>query len=222
MFLKLLDKKDTIYLRNQLTNKKFADGKKTQAISKLYDIKQNKETIVPERVRKYLIDLLYNNSYIDSVYCPNRVSVNFYNRYTEGDFYDYHIDSFKASPKSNNVFYDYGFSINLNDDYEGGEFVVKTEAGEIGTQLQAGQAVIFPIIFPHKVSKVTKGVRENIIGWFSSNVSYEQFFILKHLQESAMTLTRLMKEDGATAEVYNELLLNNTLVQNYLKKLWGK
>ena len=222
MFLKLLDEEDTTFLRNQLANKKFVDGKKTQAISKLYDIKQNKETIVPERVRKYLIDLLYNNSYIDSVYCPNRVSVNFYNRYTEGDFYDYHIDSFKASPKSNNVFYDYGFSINLNDDYEGGEFVVKTEAGEIGTQLQAGQAVIFPIIFPHKVSKVTKGVRENIIGWFSSNVSYEQFFILKHLQESAMTLTRLMKEDGATAEVYNELLLNNTLVQNYLKKLWGK
>jgi len=31
-----------------------------------------------------------------------------------------------------------------------------------------------------------------------------------------------MKEDDATAEVYNELLLNNTLVQNYLKKLWGK
>ena len=222
MFLKLLDEEDTTFLRNQLANKKFVDGKKTQAISKLYDIKQNKETIVPERVRKHLIDLLYNNSYIDSVYCPNRISVNFYNRYTEGDFYDYHIDSFKASPKSNNVFYDYGFSINLNDDYEGGEFIVKTEAGEIGTQLQAGQAVIFPIIFPHKVSKVTKGVRENIIGWFSSNVSYEQFFILKHLQESAMTLTRLMKEDGATAEVYNELLLNNTLVQNYLKKLWGK
>ena len=222
MFLKLLDEEDTVYLRNQLANKKFVDGKKTQAISKLYDIKQNKETTVPDNVRKYLISLLYDNPYIDSVYCPNRVSVNFYNRYVEGDFYDYHIDSFKASPKSNNVFYDYGFSINLNDDYEGGEFVVKTEFGEIGTKLQAGQAAVFPIIFPHKVNKVTKGVRENIIGWFSSNVSYEQFFILKHLQESAMTLTKLMKEDTATAEVYNNLLLNNTLVQNYLKKLWGK
>ena len=222
MFLKLLDEEDTVYLRNQLANKKFVDGKKTQAISKLYDIKQNKETTLPDNVRKYLISLLYDNPYIDSVYCPNRVSVNFYNRYVEGDFYDYHIDSFKASPKSNNVFYDYGFSINLNDDYEGGEFVVKTEFGEIGTKLQAGQAAVFPIIFPHKVNKVTKGVRENIIGWFSSNVSYEQFFILKHLQESAMTLTKLMKEDTATAEVYNNLLLNNTLVQNYLKKLWGK
>ena len=222
MFLKLLEEEDTSFLLKQLNNKKLKDGTKTQNLGKIYNIKQNKETIVPEGARKYLIDLLYNNSYIDSVYCPNRISVNYYNRYTEGDFYDYHIDSFKASPKSNNVFYDYGFSINLNDDYEGGEFVIKTEAGEIGFQLQAGQAIIFPIIFPHKVNKVTKGVRENIIGWFSSNVSYEQFYILKYLQESSMTLTQLMKKDDETSKTYNDLLLNNTLVQNYLKKLWGK
>ena len=31
MFLKLLDEEDTVYLRNQLANKKFVDGKKTQA-----------------------------------------------------------------------------------------------------------------------------------------------------------------------------------------------
>ena len=222
MFLKLLDEEDIIYLRNQFTNKKFSDGTKTQNIGKIYNIKQNKETIVPERVRKYLIDLLYNHSYIDSVYCPTRISINYYNRYTEDDFYDYHIDSFKAVPKSNNVFYDYGFSINLNDEYEGGEFVLKTEVGEIGCKLQAGQAAVFPIIFPHKVSKVTKGVRENIIGWFSSNISYEQFYILKHLQESTMILTQLMKKDNETAKVHNDLLLNNTLVQKYLKKLWGK
>ncbi len=222
MFLKLLEEEDINFILKQLKNRKFVDGTKTQNISKFYNIKQNKETTVPEEVRKYLIDLLYNNAYIDSVYCPNRVSVNFYNRYTEGDFYDYHIDSFKASPKSNNVFYDYGFSINLNDDYEGGEFIIKTEAGEIGCQLQTGQAAVFPIIFPHKVKKVTKGTRENIIGWFSSNVSYEQFFILKHLQESAIMLTQLIKKDDGTAKIHNDLLLNNTLVQNYLKKLWGK
>jgi len=222
MFLKLLEEEDTNLILKQLKNRKFVDGAKTQNISKFYNVKQNKETTVPEEVRKYLIDLLYNNVYIDSVYCPNRISVNFYNRYTKDDFYDYHIDSFKASPKSNNVFYDYGFSINLNNDYEGGEFTIKTESGEVGCQLQAGQAAVFPIIFPHKVKKVTKGTRENIIGWFSSNISYEQFYILKHLKESAIMLTELIKKDYRSAEVHNDLLLNNTLVQNYLKKLWGK
>jgi len=37
-----------------------------------------------------------------------------------------------------------------------------------------------------------------------------------------MTLTELIKEDKETAEIHNNLLLNITLVQNYLKKLWGK
>jgi len=170
MFLKLLDEEDTIYLRNQLANKKFVDGKKTQAISKFYDIKQNKETIVPERVRKYLIDLLYNNSYIDSVYCPNRVSVNFYNRYTVGDFYDYHIDSFKASPKSNNVFYDYGFSINLNDDYEGGEFQIKTgRENYIPPEQETGNLLVFPSYLVHRITLVIKGTRVAIVGWIHGN-----------------------------------------------------
>jgi hypothetical protein len=31
-----------------------------------------------------------------------------------------------------------------------------------------------------------------------------------------------MKKDDETSKTYNDLLLNNTLVQNYLKKLWGK
>ena len=167
MFLKLLDEEDTTYLRNQLTNKKFVDGTKTQNISKFYDIKQNKETIIPEKVRKYLIDLLYNHSYIDSVYCPNRVSVNYYNRYTEDDFYDYHIDSFKASPKSNNVFYDYGFSINLNDDYEGGELVFQGQAepDKDTPKLKAGTIIFFPSFLVHSVQPVTKGTRNSLVLW---------------------------------------------------------
>ena len=52
MFLKLLDEEDTTYLRTQLTNKKFSDGTKTQNIGKIYNIKQNKETLIPERIRK--------------------------------------------------------------------------------------------------------------------------------------------------------------------------
>ena len=34
--------------------------------------------------------------------------------------------------------------------------------------------------------------------------------------------SKTKKKDNETAKVHNDLLLNNTLVQNYLKKLWGK
>ena len=75
-------------------------------------------------------------------------------------------------------------------------------------------------MYPHKVNTITKGIRENIIGWFSSKISYEQMYLLKQLQESSMMLTELVKEDKS--KTTKNLLITNILVQNYLKKHWGK
>ena len=213
LFLKVLDIEDIEYCKKDLKVAKYQDGSLTQPLNKSYKAKKNKQTqSIPDYTRKYLIDLLYNHSYIDSIYCPNRISVNFYNKYQEGDYYDIHVDAFKAIPKSNNVYFDYGISINLNDDYEGGEFVLHTDVGPISRKLESGEAVIFPIIYPHGVNTVTKGIRENIIGWFSSNVSYEQAFILKNLYEVNAYLLSTNKEN----------FVKSTLIQTYLKKAWGK
>ena len=212
-FIKLLTEENVKYCTNAIKNLKYKDGSFTQPLNKIYNVKQNQEILaVPEKVRKYIIDIFYNHAYIDSVYCPNRVSVNFYNKYQKDDFYDIHVDSFRATPKSNNVYFDYGFSINLNDQYEGGEFFLHTEVGPMSFKLAAGEAAVFPIIYPHGVNKVTSGVRENILGWFSSNVSYEQSFILKNLYD---VQTHLKGKD-------KEKFIQTTLVQSYLKKAWGK
>ena len=160
-FIKLLDEEDVEYCSKGMKELAYQDGSLTQPLNKSYKVKQNKQTSsVPEHIRKYLIDIFYNHAYIDSVYCPNRVSVNFYNKYQKGDYYNIHVDAFKAMPKSNNVYFDYGFSINLNDDYEGGNFLIHTDVGPVAKQLKAGEAVIFPIIYPHGVTPVTKGTRE--------------------------------------------------------------
>ena len=213
MFLKLLDEDDIKYCVEGVQGLHYQDGGFTQPLNKQYKVKQNQQTsTVPESVRKYLIDIFYENHYIDSVYCPSRVSVNFYNKYQKDDYYDIHVDAFKAMPKSNNVFFDYGFSINLNDQYEGGEFLIHTDVGPVARKLEAGEAVIFPIIYPHGVTKVTSGIRENILGWFSTNVSYEQAFILKNLYD---VNTHLRTKD-------TEVFVKSTLVQMYLKKAWGK
>ena len=137
---------------------------------------------------------------------------NFYNKYQKDDYYDIHVDAFKAMPKSNNVFFDYGFSINLNDDYEGGSFFMNTDVGPVSKQLKSGEAVIFPIIYPHGVAPVTSGTRENILGWLSSNISYEQAFILKNLYDVNVYLR----------EKDRDTFVSSTLVQTYLKKAWGK
>jgi|TARA_R100001443_G_scaffold39165_2_gene52590 predicted 2-oxoglutarate/Fe(II)-dependent dioxygenase YbiX len=212
-FIKLLTEENVKYCTNAIKKLKYKDGSFTQPLNKVYNVKQNQEILgVPENVRKYLIDIFYNHDFIDSVYCPNRISVNFYNKYQKDDFYDLHVDSFRATPKSNNVYFDYGFSINLTDKYEGGEFFLQTEVGPMSFKLASGEAAVFPIIYPHGVNKVTSGIRENILGWFSSNVSYEQSFILKNLYDVQAHLKGKNKEK----------FVQTTLVQSYLKKAWGK
>ena len=139
------------------------------------------------------------------------MSVNFYNQYVKDDHYDIHVDEFKARPKSNNTFFDYGFSVNLLDDYEGGEFILQTPMGQIAKKLEAGEIALFPIIYPHGVGNVTSGKRINIIGWMSTNISYEQSFILYNLFQ----IGQAAKTDISTFTKVN-------LVQNYLKKEWSK
>ena len=187
----------------------FSDGKKTQPTSVM---KSNTESLnIPDEVRKLITDKLYDTHFMDTVYCPNRVSVNFYNQYVEDDHYDIHVDEFKARPKSNNTFFDYGFSVNLLDDYEGGEFILQTPMGQIAKRLEAGEIALFPIIYPHGVGNITKGKRVNIIGWMSTNISYEQSFILYN-----------MFQIGQAVKADTNMFTKVNLVQNYLKKEWSK
>ena len=186
------------------------DGNKTQPLK---DIKKNEESgQVPTRIRELITSRIVNNHYIDSVINPPRVSVNFYNHYTEGDYYNKHIDNFKAEPKLNHTYFDYGFTICLSDNYEGGDFVLENELGEIPYKLKAGQVLLFPIIYAHSVTEVTKGSRKALIGWLSTNVTYEQTYVLRNLYDVNL---------NAIQNKQHNLAVKSTMVQNYLKKLWS-
>ena len=89
-----------------------------------------------------------------------------------------------------------------------------TELGVISRKLEMGQAAIFPITYPHGVTKVTSGVRTNILGWMSSNISYQQYFILKNLYE----VNQFLSQNKEAPQIFTK----SVLVQNYLKKEWGK
>ena len=187
------------------------DGSKSKPLT---GSKNNEEsTNMPDKVRELITQRIYNNSFVDAVINPTKVSVNFYNQYNEGGHYDKHIDNFKAEPKINNTYFDYGFSICLNSDYDGGEFIVDNEIGQIPYKLQAGQVLFFPIIYAHTVAPIKKGVRKAIIGWMSTNITYEQTYILRNIYDVNM---HFVKENN------NEMAVKSTLAQNYLKKLWGK
>jgi predicted 2-oxoglutarate/Fe(II)-dependent dioxygenase YbiX len=81
-------------------------------------------------------------------------------RYTEGQFYTQHTDSFKEHPRSVTA------SIILNDNYEGGEFAFFNR--KLSYRLEKGDAILFPsnFMYPHEIMPVTKGTRYSIVTWF--------------------------------------------------------
>ena len=219
MIYKVFTEEETNTIINKLTyNKIFTDGKHSQQLSKIYNVKENKESTIPEELNKHIGKLLKNKRAIKTIYAPLKIKTRIYNSYSNNNFYDYHVDSFQSSDSK--MLYNYGFTIGLSNEYEGGEFVLQTEAGEIGYKINKGEVVIFPIIYPHKVTPVTNGCRQNLIGWFESKVTYEQSYILKAVQEIASTSTNLLKTDSDN-NVLKNLLVKSGLVQNYLVTKWG-
>lgn len=80
-------------------------------------------------------------------------------RYGEGQFYIEHVDSFIQQQRSVSC------SIQLNQDYDGGEFALFDR--EIMIRTKKGSVIMFPsnFMYPHEIMPVIKGTRYSIITW---------------------------------------------------------
>ena len=80
--------------------------------------------------------------------------------YSEGDRFDKHVD-IQPGKYSNRL---YNVGVQLNDDYEGGEFVIWNEKDEeILLPKTAGTAVAYDIRFWHQIKPITSGTRWSIV-----------------------------------------------------------
>lgn len=107
---------------------------------------------------------VYNEKVDDfgmSIDCITPVRIN---RYQVGDYIDEHIDHihsiFDGTYKGVPVISFVGV---LNDDYEGGEFIMRGEK----VSLKTGDVIMFPsnFMYAHEVKEVTKGTRHSIVAW---------------------------------------------------------
>ena len=83
-------------------------------------------------------------------------------KYEKGGHYDWHVDT------GNNVCHrKLSFTIQLSDskDYEGGDIEFIGSKVDAKAFRQKGVCIIYPSFLPHRITKVTKGVRHAIVGW---------------------------------------------------------
>ena len=83
-------------------------------------------------------------------------------KYREGYFYNYHVDGTAMLRNLSCIIF-------LNDDYEGGElcFYDVFNKREVTIKAKAGRLILWPsnFLYPHKVNKVSKGLRFTMVSW---------------------------------------------------------
>ena len=90
-----------------------------------------------------------------------------YTVYESGDFYDWHIDEDEWTPnkRSNGRIRKVSFTIVLDSDFEGGDFLLEVNGNPRTFNLTERSCIIFFSDALHKVSPVTSGVRKSLVGW---------------------------------------------------------
>lgn len=109
---------------------------------------------------------------------PHKIFPLCFNGYTESQHYEFHVDAaIMRMPQSSDVLRsDLSMTIFLSeqDEYEGGELVIKTDFGEQRVKQFAGDAILYPSSSLHRVTPVTQEERVAAITWIQSMAADHQ------------------------------------------------
>ncbi len=112
-------------------------------------------------------------------------------RYAVAEEYGLHVDDALMGRGADQLRTDLSVTVFLSAaaDYDGGELVLDSPAGEQTIKLDAGSAVLYPSTFLHRVAPVTRGERRVAVTWVQSLVrSAEQRAILFDLDQARRDL----------------------------------
>lgn len=86
-------------------------------------------------------------------------------RYSEGDFFDWHLDFGAGEISARKL----SITVQLSDpdEYEGGDLQFMINQKIVNAPREKGTIVIFPSFIIHRVTPITKGIRQSIVGWVS-------------------------------------------------------
>ena len=86
-------------------------------------------------------------------------------RYTEGDFFEWHLDFGAAEISTRKL----SVTVQLSDpdEYEGGDLEFMINHKTLKAPREKGTIIVFPSFIMHRVTPITKGTRQSIVGWVS-------------------------------------------------------
>lgn len=126
-------------------------------------------------VQKTIVDALNSHAVFRALALPDRIAPPLISRTGTGQGYGTHVDDALMGREGARIRTDLSVTVFLSHskDYDGGELIVDSLAGEDGAKFEAGDAVIYPSSTLHRVEQVTRGERVVAATWVQSLVRDE-------------------------------------------------
>jgi len=213
----VINPQQLITVRKFLDHQNFVDGS-FSAQNIAGKVKNNQELVQDNNPQINSINnivmgsLISNEEYKASV-LMKKIGLPFYAKYLQGMSYGGHIDNPIMGQKGQYYRTDVSTTIFLNepDEYEGGEVVIKTNYGEQGFKLAAGDALIYPSTSWHYVKEVTQGQRLVCVTWAQSMV--REANKREILYELYQAKEKLLKENPQSEEARHVDVTYTKLIQ---------
>ncbi|WP_292402680.1 MULTISPECIES: Fe2+-dependent dioxygenase [unclassified Methylophaga] len=157
--------------------------------------------------------LLANDLFVQSTY-PQQFVRLLISRYQSGMRYGTHVDEALI----NNQRTDISFTLFLSDQtqFQGGELVLEDSSGERSWKLDAGDLLIYPSTYLHRVNEVTEGERLVIVGWVTSRIrDPNRREILFDMEQS---LREEFNQNGKTEQYDRLSRVRNNLLRQWLDR----
>ena len=171
----VLESDELALVRALLAAARFVDGR-LSAGAAARRVKNNEEMDPAaqdlERLNRVVMGSLVRHPVYRAGALPLHVASPLYVRYRPGMTYGDHLDDPIMGAEGVKYRSDIALTVFLNppDEYDGGELVIRTSAGEQVVKLAAGDAVLYPAGSIHHVSPVTRGERLVAVTWVQSLV----------------------------------------------------
>ncbi len=165
----VLNEGDLAHARDAAVEGQFRDGGETAGWHAR--IAKNNEQAHPsdealQRVADLVAERLLHNDVFALAVRPKRLAPVMISRYAAGRSYGAHVDDALMGELRSDV----SFTVFLSNplEYAGGELVLERPEGEQAFKLEAGDAVVYPSTFLHRVNPVESGTRLVAVGWAQS------------------------------------------------------
>ena len=190
--------------RRLLAGAAWEDGRST-AGAQAVTVKNNQQLAQdgePARaLRALVLQGLERHATFFSAALPRNVFPPMFNRYAgAANTYGNHVDAAIRYAPAGRVRTDLSCTLFLcdPDEYEGGDLVVESAAGERRVKLPAGDMVLYPSTSVHRVEPVTRGARVASFFWVQSMVrGEEQRRLLFEMDRALMHLRSTVGEMDA-------------------------